>query len=76
MDKLGVAILVDGEIVAWFAELTDEVQEWCTENYFGRWLAWRAETPKVIPLTEDEEKDIARKVEEWSSIFTDKPLHE
>lgn len=51
---LGAAVLVDGKTVAWFAEFTESANEWCTENYFGQWLAWRAMPPEIVPLTSEE----------------------
>ena len=53
-DGLGAAVLVRGEVVAWFAHLTEETREWCTENHFGEWLTWRAKPPELVPLTEAE----------------------
>lgn len=29
---LGAAILVDGKVVAWFAEFDEAAEEWCTET--------------------------------------------
>lgn len=53
-DSRGTAIMVDGQVVAWFAQFTEEAREWCTENYFGKWLAWQAESPAIVPLTTEE----------------------
>lgn len=56
-DLLGTAVLVDGAIVAWFEDFDDVAREWCTENYFGEWLAWRATPPEIVPLTDAEERE-------------------
>ncbi len=53
-DGLGAAVIVRGEVVAWFADWTEEAREWCTENHFGQWLTWRAKPPELVPLTEAE----------------------
>ena len=70
---LGAAIIVDGVVVAWFAEFTDEAREWCTENYFGRWLVWRAKTPEIVPLTEGEYDEAMRGAKEMAALFEDLP---
>jgi hypothetical protein len=36
--KYGISVLVDGKIVAWFAEWDEETRDWCSEHYFGKWL--------------------------------------
>ncbi len=68
-DGLGVAVLIDGVVVAWFANFTEEARQWCTENHFGRWLVWRAKTPEIIPLTDDEYEEAVRKAAELSTLF-------
>jgi len=70
---LGTAVLVDGEVVAWFATFTEEAREWCTENYFGRWLAWRSKPPEIVPLTEAEYDEAMRRGKELASLFEDMP---
>lgn len=70
---LGAAILVDGVVVAWFADFTEEAREWCTENHFGRWLAWRAKAPEIVPLTHAEYDEAMRKAKEFSVLFEDAP---
>ena len=52
--ELGSAVIVQVEIVAWFADFNEEARWWCTENYFGEWLTWRAKAPEIVPLTEEE----------------------
>lgn len=66
---LGVCVLVDGVVVAWFAEFTEEAQMWCTENHFGRWLTWRAAAPVPIPLTEDEMREAKRRAQELVDVL-------
>ena len=51
----GVAILVGGAVVAWFAELDEHAEEFCRTNWYGRWLTWRSRPPQLIPLTPDEQ---------------------
>ena len=53
-----------GQIMAWFAEFTEEAREWCTENYFGEWLVWRARPPEIVPLTEAEYAEVQREAAE------------
>lgn len=62
-DQLGVAVLVDGAVVAWFAEMDDELEDLCRERWFGRWLTWRAKAPEIVPLTPDEKA----KCEAWAA---------
>ena len=54
-DQLGVAVLVYGAVVAWFAELDEYAEDFCRENWFGHWLTWRAKMPEIVPLTSDEQ---------------------
>lgn len=54
MDTVGVAILVNHAIVAWFPEWTEEVEQWCRENHFGAWLAYPAHAPVLRTLTDEE----------------------
>ena len=72
-DGLGAAVIVDGVVVAWFSDFTEEAREWCTENHFGRWLVWRAKAPETVPLTEAEYDDAMRKAKELASLFEDTP---
>ena len=51
---LGAAVIVNGQVVAWFADFTEEARYWCMENHFGQWLTWRAKPPEIVPLTEAE----------------------
>jgi len=62
-DGLGVCVIVNGVVVAWFA-YTDIAEEWARENYFGRWLTWRASAPVPIPLTDDEAAECKRRAKE------------
>jgi hypothetical protein len=63
----GVAVLVDGAIVAWFESFGEEEEYYCTSRWFGRWLTWKATAPSIIPLTEEEEKELNAKVEELTA---------
>jgi hypothetical protein len=54
-EELGVAVLVDGAVVAWFAEMDEYAEDFCRENWFGRWLTWRAKRPEIVPLTPEEQ---------------------
>ena len=53
-EGIGVAVLVSNEIKAWFPEFTEEVRNWCTENYFGQWLTLPAYEPSIKPFTKEE----------------------
>lgn len=66
---LGAAIIVDGVVVAWFADFTEEARDWCTENYFGRWLVWRAKAPETVPLTEAEYSKAMHEAQEFAALF-------
>ena len=65
----GTAVLVGGEVVAWFAVFDETAAEWCTENHFGQWLTWRATAPKTIPLTEAEYAAAEAKAEKFCAFF-------
>lgn len=67
--ETGVAVIVDGQVVAWFNKFDDSVIDWCAGNYFGRWLTCKAECPVLIPLTEDEMKKAEDDAEEMRKIF-------
>ena len=60
----GVGVYVGGDLVAWFPEFGEKEREWCTENYFGRWLTWRATAPEHLPLTEKEQAEADRNAAE------------
>lgn len=77
---VGTAVIVAGQVVAWFREFSDmdadwkadyyqSIQDWCRDNYFGQWLTWRAEPPKILPLTEEEEAEVQKKVAEFDKFF-------
>ena len=51
----GTAVVVDGALVAWFAEPDEHAEDFCRTNWYGRWLAWRSIPPQLIPLTPDEQ---------------------
>lgn len=65
----GTAVLVGGQLVAWFADFNEEAADWCRDNYFGQWLTWRATYPEPIPLTKDEEAEVQKKVAEFMKLF-------
>lgn len=65
----GAAVIVRGQVVAWFADFTEEAREWCTENHFGQWLTWRAKAPELVPLTESEYDDAIRKGAELAAAL-------
>ena len=54
-DELGVAVLVDGAVVAWFSEMDEYAEDFCRENWFGRWLTWRAKRPEIVLMTAEEQ---------------------
>lgn len=66
---LGAAVIVDGVVVAWFADFTETSREWCTENHFGKWLTWRAKPPEMVPLTEAEYDEAMRAGRELAKHF-------
>jgi len=59
-EGLGLCVLVNGGVVAWFA-YSDTAEKWARENYFGRWLTWRAAAPVPIPLTDEEMAEAQRR---------------
>ena len=65
----GAAVIVRGQVVAWFADFTEEAREWCTENHFGQWLTWCAKAPELVPLTEAEYDDAMRKGAELAAAL-------
>lgn len=71
---LGAAVIVRGQVVAWFADFTEEAREWCTENHFGEWLTWQAKPPEIVPLTEAEYDEAVRNGKELAALlFKDAP---
>lgn len=70
---LGAAVIVGGVVVAWFAEFDEAAREWCTENHFGQWLAWRAKTPEIVPLTEAEYDKAMAEATELAASFNALP---
>lgn len=55
---LGAAVLVDGVVVAWFADMNDETEDFCRSMWFGRWMVWRARPPELVPLTAEEQASV------------------
>jgi len=72
--KYGISVLVDGKIVAWFAEWDEETRDWCSEHYFGKWLTWKATIPKLIPLSKEEYNNVKKSAKEISKKFKNKEL--
>lgn len=72
-EVLGAAVIVGGVVVAWFAEFDEAAQEWCTENHFGQWLAWRAKPPEIVPLTEAEYDKVMTEAAEMVKSFKAAP---
>lgn len=70
---LGAAVLVDGKVIAWFVDFNGTAEEWCTENHFGRWLAWRATPPEIVPLTPDEYEAAQQRAAEFATLFEPLP---
>lgn len=68
-ENLGTAVLVNGQVVAWFARFDESAVEWCRDNYFGQWLTWRAKPPETIPLTEGEELEAQKKAARFMAFF-------
>ena len=67
--RKGTGVIVDGEVVAWFANFDESAEDWCRDNYFGRWLTWRATPPEIIPLTAEEQERVSAKVAEFVEFF-------
>lgn len=65
--EIGVAVLVDGAVVAWFAELDEYAEDFCRANWFGRWLTWRATRPEIVPLTPEEQAKCEAAAEELAA---------
>jgi hypothetical protein len=70
---LGAGVLVDGVMVAWFADFTEEAREWCTENHFGRWLVWRATRPEIVPITPEELARVEAEAQRLADLFKEAP---
>lgn len=68
-EGLGAAVIVDGVVVAWFADFTEDAREWCTENHFGRWLMWMAKPPEIVPLTQEELARVEASAAEIAKMF-------
>lgn len=68
-EPLGLAVIVDGAIVAWFADPDECMEEWCTENYFGRWLTFFAKRPVLVPLTRAESDSVEATAAEYKRFY-------
>jgi hypothetical protein len=65
----GVCVIASGRMVAWFAEFNEAAHEWCTDNYFGQWILWKAKSPEIIPLTTEELKECERQAALFKLVF-------
>ena len=65
----GMLVIVDGEVVAWFAKFDEDAHEWCSYNHFGRWLLWPAEQPEAVKLTAEQEAAAKKQAEELTAFF-------
>jgi hypothetical protein len=65
----GVAVLVDGRVVAWFENFDKSAEQWCTDNHFGRWLAWKSHAPSIAHLTKDENDMISKRASDMAAYF-------
>lgn len=71
INDLGAAVIVNGKIVAWFADFDDEAREWCSYNHFGEWMTWRSKIPEIVPLTQEEVERADKKAKEFAKFFLD-----
>lgn len=69
---LGSAVIVDGRIVAWFAEPNETTDDLCRGLWFGRWLTWRAKPPELVPLTQAEYEGAMRWAESTAAKIAEK----
>lgn len=67
----GVAVVVDGETVAWFSVFDEAAHDWCSELYFGKWLLWPAEIPELVALTPEQKALVKAKADEYIAFFTE-----
>jgi len=72
-DLLGASVIVNGKVVAWFADFNEEAREWCTENHFGEWLVWRATPPVIVPLTDAEYDKSMEETAKLAKVFESTP---
>ena len=70
---LGAGVLVDGVMVAWFADFTEEAREWCTENHYGRWLVWRATRPEIVPISPEDLEKVGADAQRLADLFKEAP---
>lgn len=61
---MGAGVYVNGRPVAWFATFDQAASDWCTENYFGRWLIYKSTAPMPVPKTKEELEDIQKRAAE------------
>ena len=67
----GVAVIADGEVVAWFAVFDEAAHDWCSEWYFGKWILWPAEIPVLAVLTPEQEAEVKAKTDEYIAFFAE-----
>ena len=60
MKSLGVAVVVNGEIVAWFRSFTGEAQEWCTREHLAQWCGFYSPPPPIKPLSKKQQRKRAK----------------
>lgn len=65
----GTAIIVDGKIVAWFANPDELSAEWCTAAYAGEWLAWPADAPVLDGVSDEDMRRVGKKAEATKALF-------
>ena len=70
---LGAAVIVRGVVVAWFATWDETAHDWCTENHFGEWLAWRAKSPEIVAITAEEMALAKASAAEMTELFKEEP---
>ncbi|MCB1714256.1 MAG: hypothetical protein KDK05_03880 [Candidatus Competibacteraceae bacterium] len=65
----GTAIIVNGEIVAWFADHDELSAEWCSVAYGGEWLAWPADAPVLDGVSDEDMARVGEKAEAMKALF-------
>ena len=71
MERDGYAILVRGNIVAWFQDFDDWAAEWCTNNHFGAWLIMKARQPVIVAPSKEAVESAEKSAAELSEILND-----
>lgn len=65
----GTAIIVNGKIVAWFANHDELSAEWCIAAHAGEWLAWPAEAPVLDGVSDEDMARAGEKVEAMKALL-------